>query len=107
MALIDPKVSRCSICNQLLGNEEIFCTTFVGLEHPEFEKLDDAGAHTRCLRRWSERRRFVDVWNMHMFQMRFWDYLTIISNGDLKYAGFVRRLLLRIECRMRAGKVLD
>ncbi len=67
MALHDPEMP-CPICNNVVGTDEraIFSFPSVGITTQRYAMLDDACAHSECLRQWKKRDRFVEVFNEAM-----------------------------------------
>ena len=96
MALIDED-TRCAICGQVLGEGERLCTTFFGIEHPDFRLLDDGCAHQDCLRGWPRRDEFVSQWNARVRTTSIWGHLLRVSrDGTVRYATTWEECLIRI-----------
>lgn len=54
----------CAICRQpMRRDDDILAFTFLGLEDERIAKLDDWGAHERCLFHWDHRDIFIEAWN--------------------------------------------
>lgn len=58
----------CAICRKPIHDvspENIFATTFYGIDHPDFRVMDDSAAHRECMANWEHRDAFVAYWNSH------------------------------------------
>ena len=62
MALFDPGMP-CSLCGKPLNtDDDLFATTFVGLDSP-YNVLDDSVAHQECVDNWGLKEAFVAEYN--------------------------------------------
>ena len=104
MALFDPD-RPCPICGCPLVEvgadpEAGFATTYWAIEDPQFTILDDSVVHRSCLAGWPQRDLFVAYYNQHCR-----DELWVDRNGNVQYAGPLRRLIRYVGRRASGRRV--
>ena len=82
MALVHNEM-LCALCRKPIEGLEdgkFFATTYFGIDHPEFRKLDDAAVHGKCIAEWPLRDEFVAYYNKHCC-----NELKVTRGGDVVY----------------------